>query len=83
MPIELAEDDPAGTMRETVVRLWTNFAKYSNPTYALDDLVTKNWDPVSENQEFMELNLPLEAGTHTFAERLAVWQGLYDKYVLI
>lgn len=28
VPIELADDDPAGTMRDTFVRLWANFAKF-------------------------------------------------------
>lgn len=78
--VEIPDGDPAGTVRDRMVRVYTNFAKYSNPTPTDDALIGSIWVPVSGNQEFMELNVEFTPGTHTFAPRIELWQNLFDTY---
>lgn len=53
---------------------------FRNPTFVEDDLIDVYWKPVSGNQEFLGLDSKIVPGNHTFAERVALWQNLYDKY---
>lgn len=78
--VNLTKEDGAGVMRNRMLRLWTNFAKYGNPTYVKDDIIDVSWEQVSGNQEFLELNEKLSPSNHPFAKRVAFWQDLYDKY---
>lgn len=78
--VDVPEGDAAGVVRDRMVRIYTNFAKYSNPTPSADDLINSIWLPINGNQEFMELNVEFTPGTHTFGPRIELWQNLFDTY---
>lgn len=76
----VATTNPAYTVRLRMVRLWTNFAKYSNPTYVQDDLINVNWSPVQGFQEYIEINSQLSVGTFPTPSRLNVWKDLESRF---
>uniref|UniRef100_A0A2H1WF30 SFRICE_025836 n=1 Tax=Spodoptera frugiperda TaxID=7108 RepID=A0A2H1WF30_SPOFR len=68
-------------MVERVLTLWTNFAKYGNPTP--DDSLGAKWAPYTlENQEYLDIGNELKAGTAPDAEETQFWDKLYEKYGL-
>ncbi|CAH0682963.1 unnamed protein product [Spodoptera exigua] len=68
-------------LMERVLTLWTNFAKYGNPTP--DDSLGAKWVPYTlENQEYLDIGNELKAGTAPDAEETQFWDKLYEKYGL-
>ncbi|XP_062563415.1 esterase B1-like [Armigeres subalbatus] len=83
------ETDKSYQMRQTMVRMWTNFSKYSDPTPAdSNSTLPFRWDPLpmlnpSENEKFEEryLNIDQELQmTVPDPKRLALWLQLHEKY---
>ncbi|XP_033230515.1 esterase FE4-like [Belonocnema kinseyi] len=68
---------PFEKMTRTFIKLWTNFAKYRNPTNKLDDDITENWEPLGPEGNYMNINLPLKMEKGLFKERLSFWANLY------
>nr|QGA73394.1 carboxylesterase [Spodoptera frugiperda] len=70
---------PTFKMVEKVLTLWTNFAKYGNPTP--DDSLGAKWAPYTlENQEYLDIGNELKVGTAPDAEETQFWDKLYEKY---
>lgn len=67
---------------QNVVKLWTNFAKYGNPTPKGDKEFGVMWKPVEEGAfNFMNIGTgSLELGRNPFAERVDFWEKLHKKY---
>ncbi|XP_013173656.1 PREDICTED: cholinesterase 1-like [Papilio xuthus] len=67
-------------MIDQVTKLWTNFAKYGNPTP--DESLGVIWKPYSlEGQDFLDIGENLVAGTSPDKDELEFWERLYKKYV--
>lgn len=60
-------------------RLWTNFAKYGNPTPSDDDhLLQIKWKNFTKNeQNYLEINQELGDRVDPLKERMAFWEDLY------
>jgi carboxylesterase type B len=72
-PVPVEPNDPALTMQQTFVKLWTNFFRYSDPTPVLDNLITVSWPRYNSNAQFMNINLPLTVGGRVLSERMDIW----------
>ncbi|XP_013189497.2 juvenile hormone esterase isoform X2 [Amyelois transitella] len=58
-----------------LTKMWTNFAKFSNPTP--DKSLGVTWPPTSSGREFMNLEEPLSFGQCPELERVKFWNKLY------
>lgn len=65
---------------ERLVTLWTNFAKYSTPTTANDDIA---WEPIADDTfkflHFDTYQSTLRTGAPQPAN-MAFWEQLYDDF---
>ena len=80
LPPPVLPGNPALETRRRYVRLWTNFAKYSNPTAVHDEQISVNWSPVAGNQEYLNIYDELIPGTHPSADRMGLWNRLRAQY---
>nr|WGO51712.1 putative antennal esterase CXE9 [Ectropis grisescens] len=74
------------TTRKRVTRMWTNFAKYGNPTpEANDRLLQVQWDPVedSENINYLNIATELTKGRNPFQERIEFWDNLHKEHTFL
>lgn len=72
--------------RKRVVKMWTNFAKYGNPTPNPDDsLLQVTWDPVENKNQLHYINIGTEItkGKNPFYERMAFWDKFYKDHVFL
>ncbi|KAG6440788.1 hypothetical protein O3G_MSEX001496 [Manduca sexta] len=66
-------------MIENVTKIWTDFAKYGNPTP--DDSFGVEWKPYSlENQDYLEIGNEIVAGAEPDKEEVEFWENLYKKF---
>lgn len=72
-PVPVPPNDPALTVQQRFIRLWTNFFRFSNPTAIFDDLVSVNWPRYTANAEFMDINQGLSVGNRVLSERMDIW----------
>ncbi|KAJ2951905.1 hypothetical protein O0L34_g4156 [Tuta absoluta] len=69
--------------RKKVIKLWTNFAKYGNPTPDEDDpLFQIKWDAVEnpEKLNYLSIGPELTKGRNPFYDRMEFWEGLHREY---
>ncbi|XP_077282972.1 juvenile hormone esterase-like [Arctopsyche grandis] len=73
--LEMSAEDKIVSDRLTT--MWTNFAKFENPTPALSNVITELWRPVSMD-EFNCLNISndLKMCKEPYAERTKFWHDL-------
>ncbi|XP_044252791.1 juvenile hormone esterase-like [Tribolium madens] len=68
--------------RQRLIKLWTNFAKYQNPTPEAHELLQNvTWPKVStESGDFLYLDIDenLEVKNHPKEETYSKWVGLYE-----
>ncbi|CAD0201660.1 unnamed protein product [Chrysodeixis includens] len=66
---------------ERITKLWTNFAKYGNPTP--DGSLGVTWEPYTvENQNYLEIGNKLIAGTSPDEEELQFWENTLQEFGL-
>ncbi|KPJ15642.1 Aminoacylase-1 [Papilio machaon] len=76
---KIATNSRALKMIDQVTKLWTNFAKYGNPTP--DESLGVIWKPYTlEGQDFLEIGENLVAGTRPDKDELEFWERIYMKY---
>ncbi|XP_013141587.1 PREDICTED: cholinesterase 1-like [Papilio polytes] len=64
---------------DQVSKLWTNFAKYGNPTP--DESLGVIWKPYSlEGQDYLDIGTNLVAGTAPDKDELEFWERIFKKY---
>ncbi|XP_063533707.1 juvenile hormone esterase-like [Cydia strobilella] len=79
-PIEVALNSTEFRMIETVTTLWTNFAKYGNPTP--DESLGAHWAPYTiQNQDYLDIGEQLVPGTEPDKEHVEFWEEIYKKYL--
>nr|ATJ44483.1 acetate esterase 8 [Helicoverpa armigera] len=66
---------------DTVTTLWTNFAKYGNPTP--DNNLGVTWSPFSvENEEYLDIGHELVPGVKPENEEVQFWQKVDENFCL-
>ncbi|XP_038219761.1 esterase FE4-like [Zerene cesonia] len=66
-------------MIEQVTKLWTNFAKYGNPTP--DDSLGAQWLPyTAEQKHYLDIGEELTPGTSPDEEHIKFWDEIYKEY---
>jgi len=63
-------------MREIMVKYWTNFAKYGNPSPVLSDDLAQ-WLTYSSEKRCLKLNLKPEMEKTVVLERMEAWQRIH------
>ncbi|PZC76535.1 hypothetical protein B5X24_HaOG200134 [Helicoverpa armigera] len=63
-----------------MTRMWTNFAKYGDPTPTANDLPVR-WNPSSkDNMTFLYIDAELKMGPIPNPDPYRLWKGIYNKY---
>ncbi|CAH0725291.1 unnamed protein product, partial [Brenthis ino] len=74
------------TTRNRVIKMWTNFAKYGDPTPDEDDaLLQIKWEPVvNENRlNYLSIGSELTKGRNPFYERMLFWEKLHKEHMFL
>ncbi|XP_053689265.1 acetylcholinesterase-like isoform X2 [Sabethes cyaneus] len=88
-PLDVAADSLEARVRYYMCRMWTNFAKYGNPTPADDSSLPFRWDPVTHidpnSKEDFQLDcLNIDATPKMIKNpdknRIDFWRGIYRRY---
>lgn len=68
-------------------KMWTNFAKYGNPTPTADKLLPVTWTPVKttkDNEKFVLDYLEIDEKTQMLSgpdkDRIDFWRNLFEKW---
>ncbi|KAJ0178763.1 hypothetical protein K1T71_005538 [Dendrolimus kikuchii] len=72
--------------RSRVVKMWTNFAKYGNPTPIDNDpLLQITWDPVESTDKlnYLSIGSELTKGRNPFLERMMFWDDLHKEHTFL
>ncbi|XP_032525696.2 carboxylic ester hydrolase-like isoform X2 [Danaus plexippus] len=81
---DIVENPQDIKMRERLVRLWTNFAKYGNPTPDKNHYLTVTWLPVTKDKlNYIHLSNELSINSDPDKEKMEFWDNLYVKYFKI
>lgn len=81
IPAVILPSNHANVVRSRMVRLWTNFAKFGNPTPTTDALITAIWPRLTSNMEFLDIGHNLVPGTNPHGARMALWNDLKSRFV--
>ena len=86
--LDLCESSPAVTMRSTMCKLWTNFAKYQNPTPAFDNPLDTVWHPVqfadrnakTIDFDYLVINEESKMEKNVNGYRMNFWRNIYKTW---
>uniref|UniRef100_A0A2H1WRP2 Carboxylic ester hydrolase n=1 Tax=Spodoptera frugiperda TaxID=7108 RepID=A0A2H1WRP2_SPOFR len=63
---------------ERMTTMWTNFAKYGDPTPQTTDLLPVKWEPLTkESFTYMDIGAELTLGSRPAHDRMAYWDLFY------
>ncbi|XP_058463057.1 acetylcholinesterase-like [Malaya genurostris] len=88
-PVEVTPDSAEARVRYYMCRMWTNFAKFGNPTPVNDSTLPFRWNPVVNvdpiSKEAVELDcLDICANPKMIRnpdkQRIDFWRGVYKRY---
>lgn len=79
-PFDVPASDPALTVQQRFVRMWTNYFKTGNPTAVMDSLVNINWQRYSTNSEFMDIGLNLRMDVRPLSNRMDIWHKFDERF---
>nr|AGG20205.1 carboxylesterase ae17 [Bombyx mori] len=66
------------TMIDRMTTMWTNFAKYSNPTPETSELLPIKWEPVTKQKlNYLKIDAELSLGNRPLNHRMAFWDLFY------
>lgn len=80
IPSVILPSNHANVVRRRMVRLWTNFAKFGNPTPTTDALITTIWPRMTANLDYYDIGAESTAGRNPKGSRLNVWQDLFTRF---
>ncbi|XP_067618115.1 carboxylic ester hydrolase isoform X2 [Eurosta solidaginis] len=82
--------DPRSTeilVKNRMVRMWTNFAKYGNPTPQddVDNMLTTKWAPINpqtvmEDINYLDISGNMKMRSNPEAERQHFWDYMYERF---
>ncbi|XP_014362171.2 esterase FE4 [Papilio machaon] len=75
---EISETDKL--VRERMSTMWTNFAKFGNPTPTVDDIITTKWEPVTDIMSYLFIDDKLTMKENPYPNRTKLYEELYKKY---
>lgn len=84
--MKVAKDSAAWKMRQTMCKLWANFAKYGDPTPADDKSLPFKWNPINVNDpksvdfDFLQIDKETTMKKGLYNDRMEFWRGVYEKY---
>ncbi|XP_031345698.1 bile salt-activated lipase-like [Photinus pyralis] len=63
-----------------LIGMWTNFAKYGNPTLETDSLVTVKWEPVTTSAlEYCHIGGGVHTSRNLYSERIEFWKAINNE----
>ncbi|CAK1584385.1 unnamed protein product [Parnassius mnemosyne] len=83
--LKLLSEQPEIKVLKKMVRLWTNFAKYRDPTPDNNDEILKDfiWQPVRKNNDninYLHITKKLQMRVNPLGERAKFWDNFIAKY---
>ncbi|CAK1550576.1 unnamed protein product [Leptosia nina] len=76
--------DPTETdllVKDRMCTMWTNFAKYGNPTPKTDELIPCIWEPIAETGlTYLQIDKDLTNKHTLYSKRMKLYTELYAKY---
>ncbi|XP_050679064.1 bile salt-activated lipase-like [Leptidea sinapis] len=76
---DISDEDQLIVDRMTT--MWTNFAKYGNPTPDVTELLPITWPPVTpESLNYLNIDTCPSVNTRPLHQRLSFWDLVYDTY---
>lgn len=80
-PIPLIPTAAATLTRQRMVRMWTNFAVFGDPTPVTDSLVPVRWNRYTlANEEIYDIDTNLALLNSGFSGRLQKWHDFQDRF---
>ncbi|KAL0883611.1 hypothetical protein ABMA27_015754 [Loxostege sticticalis] len=65
---------------DRITTMWTNFAKYSDPTPQVSSLLPVRWPSLTaESYNYMTLTEDMKVGQHPIQERMEFWDIFYEQ----
>lgn len=85
---KIDENSKTWKMRKTMCKLWTNFAKYQDPTPDHDNPLTIKWNPVQPwtkdmseiNLDYLVINDDIKMVRNLNHSRMDFWREFYRKW---
>ncbi|CAH2042176.1 unnamed protein product, partial [Iphiclides podalirius] len=82
---QLPSEQPEFKVLKNMVRLWTNFAKYRNPSPDISDTLLKDfvWQPVNKeagSKNYLHITKKLRMRENPLGERIKFWDDFMNKY---
>ncbi|CAB3260354.1 unnamed protein product [Arctia plantaginis] len=72
--------DTDALVLDTMTTLWTNFAKYGNPTPTDDQQITTKWEPVTDKGiACLVIDKTLQMKYDVYPQRMKLYEELYEK----
>ncbi|KAH9642995.1 hypothetical protein HF086_013556 [Spodoptera exigua] len=69
-------------MIDRMTTMWTNFAKYGDPTPSTSELIPAKWEPITKNTHpYLNLDSDLTLESRPFYNRMAFWDLFYMVYI--
>jgi acetylcholinesterase len=83
--MEVAKNSPAWNMRTKMCKLWTNFAKYHDPTPDHANPLNIKWNPIKSGSntidiDYLRIDEKFEMKTNLYKHRMDFWRKIYKKY---
>ncbi|XP_045479791.1 juvenile hormone esterase-like [Harmonia axyridis] len=74
-------DEASQRISQRLLKLWTNFAKYGNPTIEKDEIVPVEWKPVTKDHlYYLDIGEELSLQENPEADRMVFWDNLYQSH---
>lgn len=86
--MKVAKGSEAWKIREIMCKLWTNFAKFGDPTPDSSNPLTTKWKPVDPavgnsakiKLDYLTINRNPQMKQNLYEHRVDFWRGVYEKY---
>ncbi|GLH15213.1 Esterase FE4 [Gryllus bimaculatus] len=79
---EVSENSSSARIRREMVRLWTNYIKFGDPTPIDDPLLQGvDWKPFTKHEHnYLYIGEELHSGKDLYKNRSLFWEGFYRKF---
>ncbi|XP_026318747.1 cholinesterase 1-like [Hyposmocoma kahamanoa] len=79
LPIKVDQNSKTYKLINNVVKLWTNFAKFGDPTP--DDSLGARWPPYTTSEEqYLDIGNELVVSSSPDKEQVEYWEKLFEEY---